>query len=79
MKLSEFIKSKLEEKKETDPSLKPPKLFWKKCIAGVSKNKDVTDPSAVCGSAWYKKMSKTQRKEAREKEGKTYGQAPENK
>jgi hypothetical protein len=35
---------------------RPPKAWWDKCVASVSKNPDVSDASALCGWIWYHQM-----------------------
>ena len=77
MKLSEL----LEKKKETDPSLKPPKEWFDKMEAKIKKDNPDYDEErigATVGSIWYKKMSKKERKKTREAEEKKYGKAPVN-
>jgi hypothetical protein len=65
---------------DSKKSLKPPKEWWDKKYAEIKKgNPDYTDEQirSTVGAIWYKEMSKHQRSEKREAEGKTYGKAPE--
>jgi len=74
-----FVESKVEEKKETDPSLKPSKEFVKDMMPKLKKQypkKSEKDLGKILGGIWYKKMTPAQRKKSREKVGKTYGPAP---
>lgn len=43
---------------------RPPKKWWKSCTKGVRASGSATDPEKVCGSEWYHKMSKSQKKSA---------------
>ena len=73
MKLSEALDSILE-KKETDSSAKPPKKWWDKHFSEIKNGEpsySKEQASAVVGKIWSN-MSVTQKKEAREAEGKTY-------
>jgi hypothetical protein len=61
-------------------SLRPPKQWFdKKCAEVKAGNPDYTEEqvNATVGSIWYKEMSKHQKSERREDEGKTYGKVPE--
>jgi hypothetical protein len=65
---------------DSKKSLRPPKQWWDTKYAEVKKgNPDYDDEKirATVGAIWYKEMSKRQRSERREDEGKTYGKAPE--
>ena len=64
----------------TKKSLKPPKQwFERKCAEVKAGNPDYTEEqvNATVGKIWYKEMSKHEKSERREDEGKTYGKAPE--
>lgn len=65
---------KIQEKEETDPSLKPPKEWWDKMIADIGKEKTVDNPEAVVGKIWSD-LSDDKKSEIRGREGKTYGPA----
>lgn len=47
-------------------SKRPPKKWMRDCAKGVKRSRRrVRDPQAVCGSLWYHKMTKAQRKAAK--------------
>lgn len=73
----------VEKKKETNPSLKPPKEWIKKMkkeLKSQDKYKDFDDEklNKVMGGIWYNNYSKKAKKNVREDEGKKYGKAKKN-
>jgi hypothetical protein len=56
----------------TNPK-RPPKKWWRDCVAGVSESGSADDPESVCGALWYQKMSESQRRRllANQSEGET--------
>jgi len=73
------LSTKIEaKKKETDPSLKPPKEWWDKMEGEIkSGNPDYSEEQvdATIGDIWYNNLTSSKRKEIRERYGKTYGPA----
>lgn len=79
LKFKEF--KQMFEKKETDPSLKPPKKWWKKMTKEVKKGNPSYDEETVSktvGKIWSE-LSNSKKSEIRGREGKTYGKANEEK
>lgn len=71
-----FVIDLAKAKPESAPSAKPPKAWWDKKYQEVKEgNPDYSDEQirGTVGSIWYEKMSPSQKKTRREKEGKTYG------
>lgn len=46
---------------------RPPKQWMRDCVAGASES--ATDPGAVCGALWYRKMSPAAKRAALAREG----------
>lgn len=66
----------IEKKKETDPSLKPPKEWFDEKFDEIKKeNSDYTDKQIkkLIGYIWYKQLDDKKRDEIRKRYGKTYG------
>lgn len=66
------------KKKETEPSLKPPKEWFKKMEKDVKKDNPKYSQAkvdATIGKIWYKDLDNAKRKEIRARYGKTYGKA----
>lgn len=75
----EEMEKKFGKKKESDPSLKPPKKWWDGMKKDVKKkNPDYSDEQIekTIGDIWHNKLSKKKKEEIRGREGKTYGKAP---
>jgi len=79
-KASDLILIIEKAKKETDPSLKPPKEWVKKMIkeltssqkkAGKDSSKEVVQK--IMGDIWYNNLTDEKRSEIRQRFGKTYG------
>lgn len=71
-----FVVDLIKAKPESAPSLKPPKEWFDKKYQEVKQgNPDYSDAQAraTVGDIWHNKMSVSQKKTRREKEGKTYG------
>jgi hypothetical protein len=78
LKFKEF-KQLFEKKKETEPSLKAPKKWWKKMTKEVKDGNSSYDTETVnrtVGKIWSE-LSDDKKSEIRGREGKTYGKAPE--
>lgn len=72
--------TQLDEKSESDPSLKPPKEWFDKMEKEIKKsNPDYSDEQVkkTIGSIWYKQLDTKKKKELRGREGKTYGKSNE--
>lgn len=41
---------------------RPPKKWWKRCVAGVESKGGAIDPAKICGALWFRKMSKADKK-----------------
>ena len=64
------------KKKETDPSLKPPKEWWGKMEKRVKKgNPKYSDDQVkkTIGDIWYHELTDSKRSEIRKRYGKKYG------
>jgi hypothetical protein len=46
-------------------SKRPPKKWMRRCVRGVKKSGSAAAPGAVCGSLWYHKMTKAQKRAAK--------------
>jgi hypothetical protein len=67
-----------EKKKETEPSLKPPKKWWKKMTRKVKEGNSSYDEETIrktVGKIWAD-LSDSKKSEIRGREGKTYGKSP---
>lgn len=75
--LKRILASETEAKKESDPSLKPPKKWWNKMEKEVKEGNPSYSAEQVdktIGKIWAD-LSEEKKKEIREREGKTYGPA----
>jgi hypothetical protein len=73
-----FITKVEAKKKETDPSLKPPKAWFAKMKKKIKKNNPKYTDEMVrktVGDIWYHNLTKGKKSEIRKREGKTYGPA----
>lgn len=41
---------------------RPPRGWFRRCVKGVEKSGEVSNPNAVCGSVWYHKLSAADRR-----------------
>lgn len=75
------LMKKVSSKKETDPSLKPPKKWWNKMVKEVKDGNPSYDAETVdktVGKIWSD-LSDAKKSELRENEGKHFGPAPDKK
>ena len=63
-------------KKESDPSLKPPKQWWEKMMLQIRQGNPSYSEETIektIGDIWYHNLTDSKRSEIRERYGKTYG------